>query len=73
MRPRSGVTITVHAGQSRAMLPMFAGRVIDVLVDQRGGADVACRTEATAIETMGAMAAKPDVLRGRMGSRSRGP
>ena len=34
VRPRSGITVTMHAGQPKTLLPMFAGRVVDVLTDQ---------------------------------------
>ncbi len=34
VRPRSGITITQSAGHSPTLLPMFAGRVVDVLVEQ---------------------------------------
>lgn len=34
VRPRSGITITKDAGRSRAMLPRFSARIVDVLVDE---------------------------------------
>ena len=34
VRPRSGVTITMDAGRAKALLPMFSGRIVDVLVEE---------------------------------------